>query len=329
MPPRDDGYVYANGRIRALEETFIGSRMWQMMLSAHDLDELVRLLSDTWYGDFLADSEHRVGDAVLSALEATERELVDLAEDEQLVSGLLHRRDVRNARYLWKSELIREESSEPPVERPGLLAVSILREAVSDPDAREGLPAHFRIALESLLAIAAPGVREIEKVMDSLAAEVERMELPRFGTALDAYVRTRIELSNFRTAARCRISGMARAEVEKMLQAGGAHSAEEIGEACSAGTLADLLSETDGASGAARALREVLEGASFLPYERESERLLLELLEDASTYRVFGPEPLGAMILRRELEGRHLSLLAAGKAAGMDRERIMQRIPRG
>jgi vacuolar-type H+-ATPase subunit C/Vma6 len=329
------GHAYANGRIRALEETFISRRMWQMLISARDREELLKLLSDTWYGDHLSDHEHDLDAALESAQTETEDELSDLSENPALVAGLLHRRDVRNARYIWKQALLEDETegedSSPPVERDGLIPISVLRTALTEPDALEELPGPFGSTLERLLTEGGRGltVLEADQIMDRLAAQIELRELPRFGRSLEAFVRTRIELVNFQTAGRCKPSGMPRSELEEMLVDGGYHTPSEIGEAYQTGSLPELLSETGAAADAARALAEALEGGSFLPFERESERLLLESLQDTSMYTVFGPEPLAAMVLRRELETRHLRLVMAGKSAGIAQERILQRIPRG
>lgn len=329
------GHVYANGRIRALEETFISPRMWQMLISARDREELLKLLSDTWYGDHLSDHEHDLDSALESAQRETEDELSELSESPALVEGLLHRRDVRNARYVWKQALLGEEPGAEDtgrsLEREGLIPVSVLETALTEPDALEELPGPFGRTLEKLLAEAGKGltVLQADQSMDRLAAEVEMRELPLFGESLETFVRTRIELVNFQTAGRCRPSGMPRSELEEMLVDGGYHTRSEIGEAYQTGSLPELLNETGAAAEAARMLADALDGGSFLPFERESERMLLESLQNTAMYTVFGPEPLAAMVLRRELETRHLRLLMAGKSAGVAQERILQRIPRG
>ena len=322
------GYIYANGRIRALEQTFVPVRMWQMLMSADDRKEFVKLLSDTWYGDLLAEREHVVEDALEDAMRITEDELIDMAEDEGLTSGILHRRDVRNARYLWKSGLLEEPEDPPATEREGLVPIEALRAALEQEDARENLPWQFRRTLEELVSTDGLTVRRADMLMDRLAAVVELGELPRFGGRLAHYSHMRIELLNMQTAGRCGMSKMTRDDVEELLLDGGLHSVEEVGRAYQSGDLDALLAES-GASGAAEALREAVETSSFLAYERESERYLLSLLEDSSVYSVFGAEPLAALVIRREFEVRHLRILLAGKTAGVSQERILQRIPRG
>jgi len=54
----------------------------------------------------------------------------------------------------------------------------------------------------------------------------------------------------------------------------------------------------------------------------------LEML-DRTSYAAFGPESLAAFVVKRELEIKHLRILIAGKTAGMDRRRLLRRIPRG
>jgi V/A-type H+-transporting ATPase subunit C len=322
-----EGFIYANGRISGEERTLLDQRMWQMLISAGDGDEALRLLGDTWYGSFM--QYHSMDECFNRAMEATEEELVELSEDDRLVRGILHRRDVRNARYIWKSTLFaREGDQEVETERSGLVDIDTLRKAPRSDEAMEELPRVFRIALEEILQLGEGDMAGFDRRMDQLAAEVELEELTEINSGFRTFVMTHIEQKNFLIAGRCLADQVPRQEMSEMLLPGGFHTADEISSAYQRGNLKDLMAETPGFDGMAAALGEAVEEGSFYRFEREGDRRLLELLQKGS-FPVFGPAPLAAFVIRREMEISHLRLLLAAKSAGVGQDRLKNRLPRG
>jgi len=318
-------FVYANGRISGEEMTLLSTRMWQMLLSARDLEETLRLLTDTWYGGFM--QGHELDDCFEKAMSSSEQELIELSEDARLVRGLLHRRDVRNARYLWKSH-IAGTGQNVEIERNGLLDTDLLVAAIHDAESREELPTLFRETLEGLLELDTPSIKEIDYRMDELAARVELEELPDLGRGFRRYVRTGIEQKNFLIAGRCKQEKLPRDTVEKLLLEGGFHSPSEIADAYQTGQLSHLLAENPGLEKLSSYLEDALNLGSFVEYERESDRIMLEML-DIGSFQIFGPAPLAAFVMKREMEISHLRLLVAARSAGVDRNRLLRRLPRG
>jgi V/A-type H+-transporting ATPase subunit C len=318
-------FIYANGRISGENMTILTDRMWQMLISARDMEETLRLLTDTWYGGFM--HGHELGDCFERAMDSTEQELLEISEDQRLVRGILHRRDVRNARYIWKN-LIAGEKATIELERPGLIGTGDLGEAVTDVETRNELPDLFRDTLEEILGMDDPSGRDIDFVMDELAALVELDELPAMGREFERHVRTGIEQKNFLIAGRCTQENLPRATVETLLLKGGFHTPGEVADAYQSGRLPGLLAENQGLERLAYSLEEAITRGSFFEYERESDRIVLEML-DAGSFDIFGPAPLAAFVLKREMEIEHLRLLLAAKSAGIDRSRLLQRLPRG
>jgi V/A-type H+/Na+-transporting ATPase subunit C len=322
-----DSFIYANGRISGEETTLLDQRMWQMLMSSADEEEAMRLLGDTWYGGYM--QYHSMEDCFIRAMEATEDELIELSEDRRIVRGILHRRDVRNARYIWKDSLTRKDPDYGiEVERAGLIETETLSKAVNSPEIREELPPLFLRALEDILDLDSAGVAEIDRRMDILAAAVESEELTGINRGFRTVVMTDIEQKNFLTAGRCSIDDVPWQRVEEVLLPGGYHTEEEISESYRKNTLPDLLSETPGFDEMKKVFEEALEEGTFFGFERECDRRLLELLEKGA-FPVFGPSPLAAFVIRREMEISHLRLLLAAKSAGVSEARLKMRIPRG
>jgi vacuolar-type H+-ATPase subunit C/Vma6 len=321
----DGKFIYPNGRVRALELQLVSDRMWQMLLSADDREEAIRLLTDTWYSLFI--EQHKLGDTFHQAQQATERELLELSEDPRLVRGLLHRRDVRNARYLWKAALVGTDE-DIELEREGMVSVDTLRRAVEDEHAREELPELFGQTLDRLLDMTEPAATEVDREMDRLAAEVELEELPDLGESFEKLVRWNVERKNFLTAGRASLREDPPEEVRKMLLEGGVHDPDEVVSAYRKGRLPELLASGHGQEELASVLADCLSQGSFMEFERSGDRELLDRLEEVS-FHVFGPAPLAAFVLKREMEIEHLRILLAAKSAGVPRKRILRRLPRG
>ena len=319
-------FIYADGRISGLGTTLLDDRMWQMLVLAEDGEDLLRFLGDTWYGRFM--QQRSLDECFEQAMSVTEDELIELSEDRRLVEGILQRRDVRNARYLWKDALLRGAAETIPLERSGLVPTSLLSRAVQEDQARDEMPRLFTAAIEEILAIEHPTEAAIDARMDVLAVTVETSTLPAVDASLARFVMDRVEQRNYLTAARSRLAGLPRQDTEAMLQAGGRHSPAEVAEAWQRGALQESLAESAGFEAAAAALGEALGGDGFNAYSRECERHLLSLL-DAGALPVFGPAPLAAFLLQREMEIMHLRIIAAAKAAGVPAMRLQDRLPRG
>lgn len=320
-------FIYPNGRISGEETTLLSDRMWQMLMAASGEDEVMRLLGDTWYGSFMQYSS--MEECFARAMEATEEELLELSEDPRLVRGILHRRDVRNARYIWKNLISGGDSDgKIELERSGLIETDLLKRSVDNPQIREELSDQFRKTLERILEKDITDPSAIDTEMDRLASGVEQEELTDVNPEFETFVKTHIQQKNFLTAGRLFIEEVPRQEMEELLLPGGFNTEEELAEAYQRGNLPDLLSETPGFEDTADALRQALESGSFLVFERECDRRLLELLEKGA-FPVFGPSPLASFVIRREMEINHLKLLLAAKTAGVSEKRLRQRLPRG
>jgi len=319
-------YAYASGRVSGLEDTLLSGRLWHQLLSAEDRDDVLRILGETWYG-ILMQGDAGLEKALHVAVSKAEEELRELSGDETFTRGILLRRDVRNARYLWKN-LASGGEGNVETEPPGTIPVDSLLRAWNDAEEADSLPGSFRLCLEELQELVKPQAAELDTVLDRLAAAVESDNLGKLPEPLKSLPAVKIELRNFLTAARCREDSMTQSGIEAVLLKGGYHTPAEVAEAYRSRKLSSVLGEKNGFEAAAITLEEGIETGSFLGYQRESDTMILEILERAST-EMFSPGPLAAYVLHRELEVSHLKLVTAGKTAGIDPRRLKARVPRG
>ncbi len=320
-------YLYANGRVSALEKDLLTPRTWQMLMSASDQWEAARLLADTWYGRFPGLGQGAFDEVFEAALEATEEELIDLAEDSALVKGILHRRDARNARHIWKAALC-GGPAEPVLERPGLVDTALLGDALASEEARSALPPAFARTAAELAGMKDPDPLAVDEVVDRMALEVEMDELPGMGPGFRSFLTAKVDVMNIVSTLRVLAAGLDPALAGDRLLEGGSRTPAEVLQAAVEEGLPELTAEMPGLERLAPHVREALSSRSFLELVRESDRVMLGIL-DTGSFAVFGPEPLAAFVARREMEVSHLRILVAAKSAGLEKARLQKRLPRG
>ncbi len=321
-------YLYPNGRIGALEKDLLPARTWQMLLSAADSVEASRLLADTWYGRFQGLPQGAFETVFEAAQAASEQELMELSEDPALVRGILHRRDARNARYLWKAALCGGDGTPPELEKPGLVEHSLLASALTDEEARKLLPSAMAAAASELSSLRDPSPLEVDRILDRMAVSLELEELPSMEPGFRRLLETLVDVRNITTCIRILLSESREDLSPGTLLEGGSVSREAVCGAALEGSLPDLVSGIANLERLAPLVKETLSSRSFLELERESERVIMEML-DAGSFELFGPAPLAAFLMKKEMEMSHLRILLSAKAAGMDRARLSRRLPRG
>lgn len=319
-------YIYASGRVSGLEGSLLSRRLWHQLLAAEDRADVLRILGETWYGPLLQ-GEDGLEKAFGTAVSKAEDELLELSPGQSFTKGILQRRDVRNARYIWKN-LASGHDGAVETEPPGTIPTEKLVRAWGDPVEADGLPPLFSRCLEELQELNKPQASQLDAVLDRLAAGVEAKHMGQMDEPLRSLPAVKIELRNFLTAARNRNDQQSVSDLEEILLEGGYHSPGDIAEASRMKKLSSLLGERNGLEAPAAALDEGMESGSFLAYQRETDLVTMDILDRAST-EMFGPGPLVAYVLRRELEVSHLKLITAGKTAGIDPRRLKARVPRG
>lgn len=317
-------WEYAAGRISALESTLLSERTWAQIVGTQDSDDLLKALGDTWYGRLIQGDS--IEQALNRAVSMAEVELMELDPGIGLARAILLRRDVRNARYAWKSMASGGEG-DVPFEEEGTLPVSLLVKAWTDPAQAGELPDIFGKALDAVQSAQSADSIRIDMILDQLAARVETVELAPLDPGLGAFIETRTELRNFLTAGRLATGSTSAGQLEGFLLPGGFHSTDEITDATRRNRLPEALGDKAGLEAAAVALKEALDGGSFLPFQRESDRICLNLLAELAA-KPFGPGLLFSYVLRREYEAVHLNLVTAARKADMNTAKLLARLPR-
>jgi V/A-type H+-transporting ATPase subunit C len=328
----DERYAYASGRIRALEMTLLGKQRLERLAEAGDVDEVLRLLSDTVYAAHMDELEDSGYEAFLHNEEARLLDLVDSLSLDREVSDIFRLKyDFHNLKVALREKVSGRELGDLYVDLGRYDREEIDGPVKSDNFGR--LPGPLAQAAGEAFGLYA-------KTQDPADADVivdKAMFRHFLGVAraygapyIETIVRTWIDLANVRTFLRARYLGFESRILPGLLFEGGLARLRDFAETFSLGL--DEIVQRFEFSPYRRAIE--IGGAglekegSSVPLEREIENCLVSLF-GISRYFTFGLEVVLVYELVKQSEIRMLRLIFAGKEKGMPAEAIKERIPDG
>jgi V/A-type H+-transporting ATPase subunit C len=326
----DQRYAYASGRIRALEITLLGKQRLDRIAEAADLNEVLRLLSDTAYAIHLDEIEENGYEVFLQHEERRLFDLVDSLSLDRGVSDILKLGcDYHNLKVALREKVSERDLGDLYMDL-GRFEPAEIREPVMS-ETLDALPDIFVDAAKD--ALAAYGESRDPAVADMI---VDRAMFAHFlrvaggygGPFMKAIVRTWIDLANIRTFLRARYLGLEARHLPEMMIDGGLVRLSDLYETYQF-TLDEIMSRFEFSP-----YRRVIEiggvagekEGSFVPLEREIDNALLSLLR-ITRYFTFGLEVVISYALVKQIEIKALRLVLAGKERGMAPDAIKERIP--
>jgi V/A-type H+-transporting ATPase subunit C len=326
----DARYAYAAGRIRALEIRLLGRQRLERMAEAGDLDEALRLLSDTVYAANLEEVEEGGYERFIRTEERELLELIDSLSLDKDVSDVLRMRyDFHNLKVALRAQVSGRDLGDLFVDLgtydPEVIAAAVKAESL------DLLP-------EDLTEAAGAAAQAYERTQDPAAIDmaVDRAmfevflgRVRKYGSIYaEAIVKTWIDLANIRTFMRARYLDFESRILGGLLIGGGTIRPSDFTETFQL-PLEEVLQRFEFSP--YRSLIEIggssLERAdSFAAFEREIDSHLVRFLR-LSRYFTFGLEIVLAYALLKENEIKTLGLILAAKTSGMPVESIKERIP--
>ncbi|HHV63244.1 MAG TPA: V-type ATP synthase subunit C [Firmicutes bacterium] len=333
-------YAYSVARTRVLETRLLDWGRLERMLDAADVEEALKVLQE---------SDYSVGfdyEAMLSnELKRVYALLSEMAPDPRLVRMFLVRYDFHNLKVLLKARLLWEGAGRGGVDAGqaprsdrvpkralfdiGSVKLETLARAVNEGEVRD-LPEPHRAALQRALA-AYEETRDpvtIDNVLDREAYSFMCAEAAGQGIDfLVDYLARQADLINIATFIRSKQMGKDRSSfTEAFLPCGRLELSKFLDvydrppEA-----IADEFAGSDYAPIIEDGLKHLAADGSLSYFEKARDIYLLNYLKKAK-YVAFGPEPLIGYLLAKENEIRMLRIILVGKANGLTRETIKERL---
>jgi len=321
-------YTYAVSRIKAMENRMVDSTMLQQMADAHGFDGAWKLLMETCYGQWVAETGASSYDKLLEAeLVYLYNELRKFVPDPSIVSLFQIPYDFHNMKVVLKSLFAQRgggESRWDLLVSMGSYPADEMILAIESEDYRL-LPYQLHRVIPSCVMIweQTKNILEIENILDRHMFYAMRLIADDISyPGVKEYVRLRIDGENIRTMLRLKRLNVDVSEVLDHLHPGGTFSSdlltqlypeprESWSRALSFGYMGDVLSGI-----------EEVEDFQVLPeVERRSDRLISSYL-DQYQYDPFAPEQVVRYLWFKEMEVRNLRIILVGKASGVEKDMI-------
>jgi V/A-type H+-transporting ATPase subunit C len=325
--PDDTRYIYAVGRIRALERRLLSRADFGRLLDAADLEGALRLLAEMGYPVPEESSAYEV--ALTDELKAALGLLENLTEDPALIELFRRRYDFHNLKVLLKAEYSQQDLDRAIVDL-GAVAVEELKEAIraDEPGRLPGpLARAMQLARERYAGSENPG--DLDAAVESVQyAELSAVVKGMGNRFLSAWLAWDVDLINIRSFLRFRWLEEDLKTFPEIMLPGGSLGwdffrpiREEHLE-----TLAQAFGRTPYGRTVSDGIGQLQARRSFAHLERGRDDLMIELLV-TSRQTSFGVEPLAAYVLLKEFEIRSVRAVLVGKLNGLPQDKIKERLP--
>ena len=317
-------YAYAVTRIRVLETRLLDRGKIDRMLDARDAASALRVLSETEYAEVMGElAEGERYEEILGAeLKRVYQVVGSFSPDPDLIDLLRSRYDFQNIKVLLKAGHL-------GIDRDDLLVAlgSIPPDRLKEMAAGDFVdlpPAYRQIVAEAQEEFKSTGDPQlIDLVIDR--GMYDYLYTNARADFLRGYFLRLIDLTNIKTAMRLKRS---RAGVIRwaFLPHGSVDPRlllEAVREPWDA--FGPKFAATDYAAVVEEGLRQLEAKGTLTDYECLVDEYLLAYLRQAK-YVAFGPEPILAYLLAKELEGRLVRLIMVGKINNLPKETIKERL---
>ncbi|MDO4283715.1 MAG: V-type ATPase subunit [Eubacteriales bacterium] len=313
-----DQYIYAVARIRTRELSLLNGAVMEQLAAAPSEEDCLRLLQAKGWGGR--------GQGAQEILEEEEEKtwalLEELAGGLSLFAVFLRENDYHNVKAAVKEACTGGEHPGIYKKRATISGEEIERALTKREP--ETLPEPFRATAEYAMRVllqTRDGQR-CDAIVDRASLIAIRQEGAQSGSSLlREYGERTAALCNVKIAMRCALTGQSLSFIEESLAPCGAFEEKSMAKAAAAGSeaLFAYLRE-NGMEEAAETLR-----ISYTEFERWCDNELIRMIRPQLT-NCFGPDPLAAYLLARQMEIKSVRMILAGKRNALPETAIRQRV---
>lgn len=322
----DTEFLYASGRVRAIEKYLLTADTFRKMAEAASPEEAFKAAADSGICAGYAPEEYE--EAISASLKNAYALAEELLRDKALVGLFRLRYDAHNLKVLVKSRAAGKDAahllSELGTVPAGKLAEDYAAGAV------EGVAPQLKraaeAAAESLAKTQDPRMADI--LIDRGAYEALADGAGEYDNEyLRAVVGAKSDLTNIRTLVRIKRMGAGAGLMREAAVRGGTFGAEELAVAVEKDweEIFMLISKSPYAKTLEPAFEGLKQGGEFTGFEKLCDGAEMAVLRGAR-YIPFGAEPVLAWLLAKENEAQCLRIVLSGKKSGLAPETIMGRL---
>lgn len=325
-PSTDKDYLYASGRIRALEGKLLNRDRARRMIESRTPEEAFRLLGECGYEQPAAHTAEALEDLLSHERRRVFDMVSDMIPDQRVLDLFRIRYDVHNVKALLKSAASGTDTPAVLLDT-GRIRPEALVQALREMALKELPPQLANAAAEARDILARTGDPQQMEISLDQAALREMLKLADdIGNAfLLGYVRLLIDTVNLRTVVRLKRMGKGIALLNHSLIAGGNVSPRQLVADTTEAGIEYLFSNSplkDAASAGTAALRQDL---PLRELDRRCDNALTIYLRPARGI-AFGLPLVVAYLAAKEAEITALRTILTGRLAQLTPEVIQERI---
>ncbi len=316
--------VYANARIKCLENNLLTRDKLVRMMDCATLEDAVKVLAETNYGGGLGIDNPKLFDKLLLAEEKSVTDFVrSLTEDGTGVACLLLRNDFHNAKVCYKSAKSGGDSSEQ-LKPDGLLNSGDIKNALASED-YTSLPEEMGAAFKTLNRLFTAGngtPRAIDIELDKASYAYAFRVLGRSSGCIKEYFVQSADFSNISALSRCQKNGLGVKYFEELFIEGGNLSKDKL---LSLYDYPDAMADTMRYSDYAEAFAVLSEANGGAKFEKYADDALLAIFKKEK-YDMFSAAPVAGYYLGKLTEIKAARLILVCINNNVNKSVIRQRL---
>lgn len=323
---KDTEYLNATARVRAMENTMVGSKGFVKMIDAKNAEEAFKVLTESAIGQGhdLAGYEQAFRDNL--------REAYDLVEKISPLPGLTdifrYKYDGHNLKTAIKARRLQKDYS-GIMNDMGTVPVASLVAGLENNDLSGLAPALAAAGLEAVEQMAKTGdPQTVDILIDKAVLESMRDKAAALGNRfVTRFTETQVDIANIRAAVRLLRMKKDLPMLKRVLVEGGTIPADRLCDAYTKGY--DELLAVIASSRYGNALEESFDDLrgerSLTLFEKLCDNYVISVF-DGVKYIPFGIEPLVAYLYGKECETSSARIVLASKLAGVPAPQITERL---
>ncbi len=338
-------YAYVNARIRSKEAKLLDDAKLNELIESGSLEELVGLLEDTDYGQYIVDVMNELKDPI-AVEKAFDMYLADLYgliyrispdSAKKILKVFAKKFDIKNIKTLLRAKFAGLSAEETyalliplgniPVEKlKELSEVKTVEEVIRGLEGTE----YFKALQEELSNYdQTSNITGFELALDKFYLESLRKTIMIEGKEEDLFrefIGTLIDVENLKVILKGKADGLSAEELSKYITLTGYELADwKLKDLMSADGIEGVLSSLEGTSYVdvlVEAMEEYEKTKSIYAFEKALDKYVLEKGKKLSTRKPFGVGPIIGLIVSKELEVKNLKAIVKGKIENLKPEEI-------
>lgn len=324
-------YIFASSYIRSLERTMLKEDQFRSMISSNNIDEICNTIQSAGYGNenepiTPANYQHIVG----QTKRAWKNEIIAMSEGYEGLKTLIYINDYHNIKVLIKAEALGVDRSDILLDT-GTRSTVIMKDAVLNRKSDDVTPFMYKAIMESAETLARTGDPQlVDTICDKYcfidineSAELANNEF------IKGFVRLYTDIINFMTYLRVKAVGGSWTYFREVFVHGG--NVDElvfsrITEA-DVGTFAKAFTNSEMGEAVTIGREHYEKTKDFSILEKLCDDALMEYIDKAKAIS-YGPEVLFAYMVAKHIEAKNIRVLMGGKLAGIEPEKLAERIRR-